>query len=122
MEIILNYFQGLWEGLFNKPLMELNAPQIFILVLLSYGFFLAFKVIFASSKTGVKVIYSGASGILKAVSPKHRASKVTCLHCGRTLDKCTCQGNKDVSFSKRLKKHKLELKALKVARRAKLIK
>lgn len=122
MEMIIEYFSSLWDNLFNTPFEDLVIPQIWIAVALTIGFIAAAKVIFKSANTGGRVIYTGLKKSAVLFSPKHRASKVTCLHCGRTLDKCTCQGNKDVSFSKRLKKHKLELKALKAARRAKLIK
>ena len=50
---------------------------------------------------------------------KHKASKATCLHCGRTLDKCVCADMKDLSLRKRLKKHKLEVKALKLQKKLK---
>jgi hypothetical protein len=122
MEILIEYFASLWEGLFNTPFQELVIPQIWIAVIISLGFVAAVKVIFKSAKTGGRVVFEGAKSSLKVFSPKHRASKHVCLHCGRTLDKCVCPTNKDVSYSKRIKKHKLEVKALKAAKQARAVK
>jgi hypothetical protein len=122
MDIIIEYFASLWDGLFNTPFQDLVIPQIWIAVIITLGFISVFKIIFKSARTGSKVILNGAKSSLRIFSPKHRASKYTCLHCGRTLDKCVCPTNKDVSYAKRIKKHKLELKALQAAKRARAVK
>ena len=61
----------------------------------------------------------GLKSGFSVLSAKNRASKKVCLHCGRTLDKCICPANKGLSNSKKLKKHKLEVRALKLAKKAK---
>jgi hypothetical protein len=120
MELVLQYLLSLWEGLFSTPIAELNAVQVGVLGLLSFGGIKVLQLLFKTSKAGAKVVFKGAKSFLHVLSPKHRASKTVCLHCGRTLDKCVCPSNKGLSYSQRLKKHKLEVKALQLAKKAKI--
>jgi hypothetical protein len=117
MEIIqsvLDYLAFLWTGLFSTSVSDLNGVQIGVLVLFYLLGWQLLKGLFRTSKKGVVVLASGTGKVLSLFSKKTRASKTVCLHCGRTLDKCICQSNKNLSLGKRLKKHKLELKALKL--------
>jgi len=118
MELVIQYLVSLWEGLFTTPIAGLNAVQIGVLVILSFGIIKVLNILFKTSKAGAKVLGKSAKGLLYVLSPKHRASKKVCLHCGRTLDKCVCPSNKGLSYSQRLKKHRLEVKALQLAKKA----
>jgi hypothetical protein len=122
VSILLEFIGGLWENIFQKQFVELTIPQIWIALAVTLGVVYLIKIILGVSKKGTVVILNGAKGGLKLFSAKYRASKVTCLHCGRTLDKCVCPSNKDAKYSKRLRRHSLELKALKAAKKAKLVK
>ena len=116
---LFDYLKSLWEGLFSTPIAELNAVQIGVLVLLFLLGWQVLKVLFETSKTGAKTVTKGTKKFLGLFSVKSRASKTVCLHCGRTLDKCVCPSNKNLSLKKRLKKHKLEVKAAKLAAKLK---
>lgn len=112
---ILDYLVSLWEGIFSTPLAELTGVQVGILVLVYLLLWQVLKVLFKTSKNGAKVVSKAAKKVLFSFSPKARAAKTVCIHCGRTLDKCVCPSNKNLSYSKRLKKQKLEIKAAKLA-------
>jgi hypothetical protein len=120
MELVIQYLVSLWEGLFSTPIAELNAVQVGVLGLLSFGGIKVLQLLFKTSSAGAKVVAKVTKGFFHVLSPKHRASKKVCMHCGRTLDKCVCPSNKGLSNSQRLKKHKLEVKALQLAKKAKV--
>lgn len=115
LQIAGEWLAGVWENIFNTGLGELSAPQIAILVGLSYAGLKAATVVGKASKKGAVAVGKAVRGAAFYVSPKGRASRTVCLHCGRTLDKCVCQSNKGLSYSKRLRKHNLELKLRKAA-------
>jgi hypothetical protein len=115
VQIVGEWFTGVWEGIFNTELGMLTAPQIAILVGLSYVGVKAARVVGNSTKKGVVAVGKSVKAAAVYVSPKGRASRAVCIHCGRTLDKCVCQSNKGLSFSKRLRKQKLEIKLRKAA-------
>jgi hypothetical protein len=119
MAQLLEYFVSLWEGIFSTPLAELNGVQLGILVLFFALGWQVLKVLFKTSKDGAKSVGKVAKKVVYSFSSKAKASKTVCLHCGRTLDKCVCPSNKGLSLSKRLKKHKLEVKALKLSQKLK---
>jgi hypothetical protein len=119
IESVLEYLGFLWSGLFSRPISELNGVQIGVLVLVYLLGWQVLKVLYKTSRKGASVIVTGTGNFLKLFSTKTKASKTVCLHCGRTLDKCICQSNKTLSLSKRLKKHKLELRALKITQKVK---
>lgn len=112
---ILEWFSGIWENIFATPLFQLRYSQVIVLLIITY---LAFKALGIVGRTAHKGSIAAAKAVRAAavyVSPKGVASRTVCIHCGRTLDKCVCQSNKGLSFSKRLRKQKLELKLRKAA-------
>jgi hypothetical protein len=116
---VLAYLVSLWEGIFSTPIAELNGVQVGILVLAFMLGWQVLKVLFETSKKGVATLSKTSKKVLFSFSPKARAAKTVCLHCGRTLDKCVCPSNKNLSLSKRLKKHKLEAQAAKLTQKLK---
>jgi len=116
---LFEYLGTLWQGLFNTPLAELNGVQVGILGLFFALGWQVLKVLFKTSKTGAKSFSKIGKKVLFSFSPKAKAAKTVCLHCGRTLDKCTCPSNKGLSMAKRLKKHNLEIKAAKLTSKLK---
>ena len=62
---------------------------------------------------GFKAIGHGVNVMFH--SAKHRCSKITCKHCGRTLDKCVCENNKNASYNQRLRRYYKELRAARKA-------
>jgi hypothetical protein len=114
--IVYEWFMNIWENIFDKPLLELRYSQIILLVIISYAAFKALGVVGKTAGSGTKALAKGFVAAAAYVSPKGRASRTVCLHCGRTLDKCVCPTNKGLSYSKRLRKHSLELKLRKAAK------
>jgi polyferredoxin len=112
---VFEWFSGIWENIFEAPLLGLRYSQVVVLLIITYLGFKALGIVGNSAKRGAAALSKGTSSALEYVSPKGRASRTVCLHCGRTLDKCVCQSNKGLSFSKRLRKHKLEIKLRKAA-------
>jgi hypothetical protein len=119
MDQLLQYLGSLWEGIFNTPLAELNGVQLGILVLFFALGWQVLKVLFNTSKDGAKSFSKISKKALYSFSPKAKAAKTVCIHCGRTLDKCVCPSNKNLSYAKRLKKQKLELRAIKLSEKIK---
>jgi polyferredoxin len=115
LQIVGEWFSGVWEGIFRTGIGEMTAPQAAIIAGLGYVGLRAAKLVGSSAKKGTVAVGKAVSATAAYVSPKGRASRTVCLHCGRTLDKCVCQSNKGLSFSKRLRKHKLEIKLRKAA-------
>jgi len=111
---MLENLQLLWKELFELSLMEMTASHLILLTIILVGGFTALKVIGKRLKEGSSTIFASAKKLTKGLSAKERASHFTCSKCGRTLDKCVCPSNKDLSFSKRIKKYKLEQKARKI--------
>jgi predicted RNA-binding Zn-ribbon protein involved in translation (DUF1610 family) len=101
----------LWDGMFTAPLDELNIIQVGMAAGMVFLGWKALQAIFKSSKTGSQIVVRIGKVVAKTLSAKNRASKIVCPHCGRTLDKCVCPKNKGVSYSKRIKKYRLEQKA-----------
>lgn len=58
--------------------------------------------------TILKMLYNIVSSIFSA---KKKCSKIVCSSCGRTLDKCTCQKNKNKGYFARLALYSREKKA-----------
>jgi polyferredoxin len=114
---LLEWFSGIWENIFATPLLELRYSQIVVLAIITYIGFRALGIVGRSAHKGSVAIGKAIKSAAVYVSPKGRASRTVCLHCGRTLDKCVCQSNKGLSFSKRLRKHKLELKLRRAAQK-----
>jgi hypothetical protein len=113
--LIAEWFGGIWENIFSTPLFQLRYSQIIVLAIISYLAFRALGIVGKTAKKGAAAVSRGVASGIEYVSPKGRASRTVCLHCGRTLDKCICPTNKGLSYSKRLRKHGLELKLRKAA-------
>lgn len=89
------------------PLAEMNGFQLAFLVLLSIaGVWLARKVL----KYTKIAIVAVTTAIKNTLSAKERCKKIQCVHCGRTLDRCTCAKNKGKSAVSRLILYKKEHK------------
>jgi hypothetical protein len=116
VQIVGEWLSGVWEGIFRTGVGSLTAPQIAILAGLGYAGFKAATIVGKASKKGTVALGKAIRGAAFYVSPKGVASRTVCIHCGRTLDKCVCQSNKGLSFSKRLRKQKLEIKLRKAAK------
>jgi hypothetical protein len=107
---------GFWSILTDIPLADMTGVQVLLLGAILWVSFGVVKSLFGPAKQGVTIVKNASSAILHPY--KTIASKTTCLHCGRTLDKCVCTTNKGVSIRKRLKKHKQELKIIKLQKKA----
>jgi hypothetical protein len=113
-EIIKNFILSFWEML-GKPLMEVTPLELIFTAAFAVGIFFIFKALFKVAGQGYKASVKVGKKLLSGWTPKARAAKITCNHCGRTLDKCVCASNKGVSNFKRIRKYKKELKERKKA-------
>ena len=104
----------LWNDLFELQLMEMKAAHLILLTILLVSGFVLLKAMANSMKEDSSASVKFTKRAVSAFSPKKRASKIVCNHCGRTLDQCACPSNKGVSMSKRIKKYKLEQKARRI--------
>jgi hypothetical protein len=107
---------GFWDILTEIPLSDMTGVQVLLLGAILWVSFGVVKSLFSPAKQGAAILQDTAKSILHPY--KAAASKTVCLHCGRTLDKCVCPTNKGVSLRNRLKKHKQELKIIKLQKKA----
>jgi hypothetical protein len=105
-----------WDIFTSTPVAEMTGIQILLLAGFLWLAISLVKALFKPAKRGVEV----AKNVGTAVVHPYRTmcAHETCLHCGRTLDKCVCASNKGVSYRKRLKKHRSEKKLIKLQQRA----
>jgi hypothetical protein len=105
------YPMGL-EG--SVPVKDKAFVDILLAVLLCVAVFFLFKWLWEGFFwPGFKAIGHGVNVMFH--SAKHRCSKITCKHCGRTLDKCVCENNKNASYNQRLRRYYKELRAARKA-------
>ena len=90
-------------GLFTRPLFELNILEIALLAGICFLAVLLVRLICI----GVVKIFSLFTVVFSA---KEKCKKIQCTSCGRTLDRCVCQKNKDKSYVARLCNHRKEEK------------
>ena len=78
----------------------------------------AFSKIYDCAGTKNMLYYSQKKkGVRKmAFSAKQKCKKIQCTSCGRTLDRCVCQKNKDRGYVSRLYNYKKEQKIRKTER------
>lgn len=114
-DFIVEWFSGIWDNIFATPLLELRYSQVIVLIIITYASLKALGIVGKSAHKGSVAAAKAVGSAALYISPRGRASRTVCIHCGRTLDKCVCQSNKGLSFSKRLRKQGLELKLRKAA-------
>lgn len=115
----LDDLRHFFEEIFKKEISKLTVPQLLVIVGLVLLVVVTLKALVKPTKAVVAGTGKVVANVFKKQTIKYKASKATCLHCGRTLDKCVCVDMKDLSLRKRLKKHKLEVKALKLQKKLK---
>jgi hypothetical protein len=114
---LIDFFSNFWAIFTTQEVASMTGLEVILLALITLGILKAVKYAFSSAKDGANVVVKFGSNITHF--NKHRASKITCTHCGRTLDKCVCANNKGVSYGKRISKHKKEQKLLRKLGRTK---
>jgi len=109
LEQIKDLILRFWEIL-GTPLAEISVLHLVIVSGFSVLIFFVLKSTIKVLREGYNASKKLAKKGISKLRLKNRAAKLTCLHCGRTLDKCVCNSNKGVSLRKRVRKHKKELK------------
>lgn len=97
----------LWEIL-DTPLAEVKLLHLFVGILLVVGLFLVVKRVWKFLTAGADTTTKGFKKLF--TFKKRKMANTICPRCGRTLEHCTCAGNKGISLKKRYKKHKAEKK------------
>lgn len=98
----MNFLEKIWR-LFETPLFELTMIEVAVAAgLLVLAFFVL--------KFLVKWVKHIFRFIKMAFSAKQKCKKIQCTTCGRTLDRCACQKNKDRGYVSRLYNYKKEQK------------
>lgn len=104
---LFEVISDLFHKLFNSPIAELT----FIELLVGAALFVLFGLIIWKL---AKFLWSGVSHFIKfirvSVTAKEKCKNIQCTVCGRTLDKCVCQKNKDKSNLARLMAYKREMR------------
>jgi len=110
MAALLDFFANFWEIFTSQEVASMTGLQVVVLAFIIYALFGLLKNGVNYGKQGVKVVVKTGSDIVHF--NKAHASRINCIHCGRTLDKCVCANNKGVSYGKRIRKQKKEQKLL----------
>lgn len=118
-EIIKEYIcQVFGFGETKLPLSEFTGWHIIILVIGTMLFILTATIAVALACYLVWHILKFFFKIFQAIfSAKKRCSKIICSSCGRTLDKCVCEKNKNRGYFRRLSLYSKEKKAAQKARK-----
>ena len=100
--------KDLIQEIFFTPLSQMNGFNFILLILLSaiavtvviYTYIAIFKFF--------KILFLGTKNIISA---KSKCQHIQCSTCGRTLDRCVCQKNRDRSAASRLYNYNKEERA-----------
>lgn len=87
--------------LFKTPLGQLNILQIALVAGVCICLFFV-------GKFAIKFLSTIGRFFKTLFSSKQKCKKIQCHVCGRTLDRCVCQKNKDKSYFSRLYNYRKE--------------
>ena len=115
------FFEALWQMIqevfaFNSDVcLSISEYTGWHFVILIFGSLLAIAIICGVIFGIGWLLYHILKGIFNILtiifSAKKRCSRIVCSSCGRTLDKCTCQKNKNRGYFRRLALYSKEKKA-----------
>lgn len=91
-------------GLLTLPLASWTYVDILLLAAITVALFFLLKYVLKILGAFFKILWKG----IRNLSAKKRCSRVQCPHCGRMLDKCVCESNKNKSYAYRLRKYRKE--------------
>jgi len=112
-----SFWKSIVDLISNTNISELSVLNLVIIGLVLWILFLLVKFLWKHFfKPGLVAIKNGFYNL--SHNAKRKCSKITCKKCGRTLDKCICESNKNLSYNQRLRKYYKEQRALKKAAKA----
>lgn len=103
-------FEGFWQKFTTESLVDMTPLELLIFVGLSVAAYRVAVVLLSTARDGAVSVAAVSGRVLSHFSVKSRASRTTCIHCGRTIDKCVCATSKGVSLGRRLRRQNLEIK------------
>ncbi len=103
-------FEGFWQKFTTESLVDMTPLELLIFVGLSFAAYKLAVLLFAKASSGAVVSARVVGKALSHFSVKSRASRTSCIHCGRTIDKCVCATSKGLSLGRRLRRQNLEIK------------
>lgn len=107
-----DFFLKIWAYLgrifYTSSFVELKVLDILVVIVLTCLAFYIIKYIFK----GLHKIFVGIHQGAVNMSAKNKCSHIQCRHCGRSLDRCTCNENRNKSYNYRLRHYKKETKNL----------
>jgi len=104
IESIIKWVANMFDKLTTFNFTQLTFFDLLIFTLFSVGCFFLIKWVLKFLVIGSKSFWKGFRKRVK--SSKEKCTEIQCPFCGRTLEKCMCPSNKNLSYRQRLKVHK----------------
>lgn len=104
IESIIEWVKNMFDKLTTFNLHNLTFFDLLVFTVFSIACFFLIKWVLKFLVIGSKSVWKGLRKRVK--TSKERCSEIQCPFCGRTLNKCICPSNKNLSYRERLKVYK----------------